>query len=89
MGEHLGSAVTIAIIGFVESIVVAKIYSSKHDYPVSPNRELVALGIANIIGSFFQIYPIFGSLPRSSVADMMGAQSQVRILTSSLLTFQL
>ena len=37
---------------------------------ISPNRELVAFGAANIIGAFFQAYPTFGSLTRSAVAQM-------------------
>jgi MFS superfamily sulfate permease-like transporter len=33
-----------AVVGFVDSIVAAKENASKFGYPVSPNRELVALG---------------------------------------------
>lgn len=50
-----------------ESIIVAKHYAGKHHYTVSPNRELVALGSANIVGSFFRIFPSFGSLVRSAL----------------------
>jgi len=71
-------------VGFIESIVVAKLYSTKYNYHVSPNRELVAFGMANLIGSFFRIYPTFGSLPRSAVADNMGAQSQLHNFIASL-----
>jgi MFS superfamily sulfate permease-like transporter len=34
---------------------------------------MVALGAANIFGSFFRIYPTFGSLPRSFIANMCEA----------------
>jgi MFS superfamily sulfate permease-like transporter len=51
--DNFADAAVIAIIGFVESIVAAKILATKHGYQVSPNRELVALGSVNIIGSFF------------------------------------
>ena len=37
----------ITVIGFVESIAVAKTYASRHGYGVSPNRELVAIGTAS------------------------------------------
>src|SRR2546421_10783255 len=40
------TAVLISVIGFVESIVVTKTYATKHNYAVSANRELVALGSA-------------------------------------------
>jgi len=55
-----------------ESIIVAKHYAAKYNYPVSPNRELVALGLANIVGSFVLAMPSFGSLTRSAVSDAAG-----------------
>lgn len=62
MKDLLVTSAMIAIIGFVESIVIAKIYSSKHNYSVSANRELVALGVANICSGLFQGIPAFGSV---------------------------
>jgi hypothetical protein len=44
---------------------------------VSPNREMVAYGLANMVGSFFGCYPAFGSFTRSSLADSAGAKSLV------------
>jgi MFS superfamily sulfate permease-like transporter len=79
----LTAAGTISVIGFIESIVVAKLYANKNNYYVSPNRELVAVGLSNFVGSFFQTFPTFGSLTRSSVADMMGAQTQLFTLITS------
>jgi MFS superfamily sulfate permease-like transporter len=60
--DLLVSSAMIAVIGFVESIVIAKIYSSKHNYSVSANRELVALGVANVCSGLFQGIPAFGSV---------------------------
>jgi MFS superfamily sulfate permease-like transporter len=62
MKDLLVSSAMIAVIGFVESIVIAKIYSSKHNYSVSANRELVALGVANVCSGLFQGIPAFGSV---------------------------
>ena len=58
----LVNAAVISTIGFVESIAAAKTFSRKHNYFVSANRELVALGSANVIGSLFQTFPAFGSV---------------------------
>ncbi|KAJ3028069.1 UNVERIFIED_CONTAM: hypothetical protein HDU68_002520 [Siphonaria sp. JEL0065] len=74
---YILSAILIAVIGFVESIVIGKTYASKYNYSVSPNRELVALGVANIVGSFFGGWPAFGSLGRSAVNDAAGGRSQI------------
>lgn len=56
------NAAIITIIGFVESIAAAKTFARKHNYFVSANRELVALGMANIFGGVFQAFPSFGSV---------------------------
>lgn len=62
MKDLLVTSAMIAIIGFVESIVISKTYSSKHNYSVSANRELVALGVANMVSGLFQGIPAFGSV---------------------------
>jgi MFS superfamily sulfate permease-like transporter len=58
----IDAAVVISIVGFVESVVVAKEYSAKHHYQVSSNRELLALGGANIVSSFFKVRSLSLSL---------------------------
>jgi len=67
----------IAVVGFVEALIITKKYSSKYKYPVSPNRELVAFGSLNIVGSLFGATPTYGSLSRSRINDCAGAKSQV------------
>lgn len=79
----LPDAVLIGVVGFVEHIVIAKVYAVKHNYQISPNRELVALGISNLTGSFFHTYPTFGAITRSAVADSLGATSQIFSLVAA------
>ena len=68
--ELLPIALTISLIGFMESIAVAKAVQAKHrDYKVIPNQELIALGAANIVGSFFQAFPTTGGFSRTAVND--------------------
>lgn len=80
-------AIVICIIGFVESIVTSKIYATRHNYSISPNRELVAMGAANIFGSFFHTFPAFGSLTRSAVGDFLGSTSQLFAFVSAIVVF--
>ncbi|TPX40388.1 hypothetical protein SeLEV6574_g06642 [Synchytrium endobioticum] len=81
------SSILIAVIGFVESIVGAKTCAAKHHYSVSPNRELVALGMANLIGCSFGSWPCFGSLGRTMINDTAGARTQMAGLITGLFTF--
>lgn len=75
----------IAIIGFVESMIVAKEYSTRHGYSCSANRELVAMGGANIISSFFGGFPSFGSMARSGVNDGAGAKTPFAGFVTSIM----
>lgn len=57
--SDLGSGILIApLIGILESIAIAKAFSRKHDYKIEPSQEILALGVANICGSFIQAYPV-------------------------------
>ncbi|CAG8590868.1 10993_t:CDS:2 [Funneliformis mosseae] len=79
------TAALISVIGFVESIVVTKTYATKHNYAVSANRELVALGTANLIGSFFQSFPAYGGMARSGINDRAGARTQLSGFINAIL----
>ena len=76
-------ALTISLLSFMESIAVAKAIQRKHrDYKIIPNQELIALGLANIFGSFFQSYPSAGGFGRTAVNDQAGAKSGLAALIS-------
>ena len=54
-----------SVIGFLDSIVSAKQNAARFQYTISPNRELVALGVANLAGSFVPgTLPVAGSITR-------------------------
>lgn len=79
-------ALTIALVGFMESIAVAKAIQAKHrDYKVVANQELIALGAANIGGAFFQSYPVTGGFSRTAVNDQAGAKTGMASIISALL----
>ncbi|GAA6031993.1 hypothetical protein JCM8097_003378 [Rhodosporidiobolus ruineniae] len=84
--KTFGTAVVIAVLGFLDSIVAAKDQGSKHDYPISPNRELCALGAANLFSSLCSgSLQGFGSITRSRLASATGATTQMAsLLTGSL-----
>lgn len=79
------SALSIAILGFVDSGLVSKLYAQRRGYFVSSNRELVALGASNVVGSMFGAFPGYGSLTRTKLADSNGARSQISNLVTTIL----
>ncbi|KAI9272875.1 sulfate transporter family-domain-containing protein [Phascolomyces articulosus] len=83
--DMLVTAAMIAVIGFVESVAIAKTYSSRHNYTVSPNRELVALGVANVVSGICEGIPAFGSISRSKINDKAGARTQMAGLLAGVI----
>jgi sulfate permease, SulP family len=82
----LPTALTIAFVGFMESIAVAKAIHAKHkDYELNANKELIALGLANIGGSLFKSFPVTGGFSRTAVNDQAGAKTGLASIISALL----
>ena len=79
----LPMALTIALVGFMESIAVAKRYARENQYPVDANRELVGLGLANVVGALSGSYPVTGGFSRTAVNAQAGARTTLAgILTA-------
>lgn len=78
-------ALTLALIAFMEAISVAKAVEAKHNnYKVDANKELIALGFSNMIGSLFQSYPSSGGFSRTAVNDQTGAHTPLASVVSAL-----
>ena len=70
-------ALTLALVAFMEAISVAKAVEERHDYDVDANRELKALGMANVLGALFQSYPTTGGFSRTAVTEQSGGKTPV------------
>ena len=77
------ATLTIALVGFMESIAVAKVYASRHRYEVDANKELIGLGLANLLGAFFRAYPTTGGFSRTAVNDQAGARTNLAAIFSA------
>ena len=62
----------ITIIAYIETIAVATKFAEKHDYQINASQELIALGVANLVGCWFGIYPIAGVLSLAAVVESAG-----------------
>lgn len=81
------TAVLITIMGFLDSTVAAKQNADRFGYSISPNRELVALGAANLFGSLVPgTLPAFGSIIRSKINGDVGARTQLASLVTAGIT---
>lgn len=79
-------ALTISFLSFMQSMAMAKTFQEKHkDYEVDANQELIALGLANIGGSFFQSFPVSGGFSRTAVNDQAGSKTGLASIISASL----
>lgn len=86
MRDMLPFALTLAVIGYVEIISITKeLEEQEEKYSLKPNKELMALGTANLVGSFFQSYPVSASFSRSAVKFQAGAKTGMTAVFSALI----
>jgi SulP family sulfate permease len=73
----LGPAVTVAMLGAIESLMSAVVSDRMSNDHHNPNVELVAQGVANIASPMFGGLPATGAIARTATNIRAGAQSPV------------
>jgi SulP family sulfate permease len=71
------AALGIALMSFTESVAAARTFAGRGDPPVNANRELLALGAANLAVAFVGGLPAGGGTSQTAVNDQAGARSQM------------
>ena len=86
MFEHLWPAAAgIALMSFVETVAAGQAFRNADEPPPDANRELMAIGLTNAIGSFFQNMPSGGGTSQTAINREAGAQTQVAGLITALM----
>ena len=75
-------ALGMALMSFTESIAAGRAFARHNDPPPRPDRELIALGAANLAGSFFQSFPAGGGTSQTAVNSRAGARTQISALVT-------
>jgi MFS superfamily sulfate permease-like transporter len=92
MPDAINTALIIALLGFFESSVAGKSLGGGDPnkdgvtMPISANRELIALGTANITGGLFMALPAFGGYGRSKVNASTGGLTPMSSIFLSIIT---
>ena len=75
--ELLVAAAGIALVAFADTSVLSRTFAGRQGYRVNPNRELIALGAANLLAGLLQGFPVSSSATRTPVAESAGSRTQV------------
>ena len=78
-------AIVITIVGYLESISVAKALASRKREKVDANRELLALGMADVGAAFTGGYPVTGGFSRSLVNFSAGVCTPMGSMITAIL----
>ncbi|XP_076890803.1 sulfate transporter 1.3-like [Bidens hawaiensis] len=72
------------MIALTEAVAIGRTFASMKDYKVDGNKEMVALGTMNVVGSMTSCYLATGSFSRSAVNYMAGCQTAVSNIVMSM-----
>ncbi len=81
----LSTAFVISLVGFMEAISIAKAMAAKTKQRLDPNQELIGQGLANVVGSLSQSFPVSGSFSRSAVNLNAGAVTGMSSVFTALI----
>ncbi|GMN32845.1 hypothetical protein TIFTF001_044724, partial [Ficus carica] len=95
-GEYVTKGFRIGVvagmIALTEAIAIGRTFAAMKDYQLDGNKEMVALGTMNIVGSMTSCYAATGSFSRSAVNYMAGCHTAMSNIVMSgvvLLTLEL
>ena len=77
------AAIGIALMSFTESIAAGRAFAEPQEPRPLPNRELLALGLANVGGGLFGAMPAGGGTSQTAVNRRAGAKTQLSELVTA------
>ncbi|MCJ7439846.1 MAG: sulfate permease [Acidimicrobiia bacterium] len=81
--EMIPGALGIIVVGFAQSIAIAKAYAAEDNEPIDPSGEMIGYGAASIGSGVLQGYTPTGSLSKSAAAEEAGAKTPVAFLVTA------
>uniref|UniRef100_A0A1A8QWD9 Sulfate transporter n=2 Tax=Nothobranchius TaxID=28779 RepID=A0A1A8QWD9_9TELE len=77
-------AIPLAVISFAFTVSLSEMFAKKNGYTVRPNQEMLAIGLCNVVPSFFHCFTTSAALAKTMVKDSTGCQTQLSSLISAL-----
>lgn len=78
------------IVLLIEHIAISKSFGRVNNYTISPSQELIAIGVANIVGPFFGAFPATGSFSRTAIKSKAGVRTPLAgVITAAVVLLAL
>jgi SulP family sulfate permease len=73
----LAPALGIAFVAYTDNILTGRAFAWRHAATIDPQRELLALGAANVGAGLLQGFPVSSSGSRTAIGDAVGSRTQL------------
>jgi len=84
LGKLISPALTIALLGAIESLLSARVADSTIEDRHDPNQELIAQGIANLVAPLFGGFAATGAIARTATNVRTGGRTPVAGMVHAL-----
>jgi SulP family sulfate permease len=85
VGRLVTAALGLTLLVFPEGILLGRAMAGRHHYEIQPDRELVALGMANLAAGLFRSYAVGASQSRTLLNSATGGRTQLVSLVAAAL----
>lgn len=82
VGDLVLPAFGLLLVGYTDNVLTARSFAERHGQEIDPNRELLALGVANLGAGVLQGFPVSSSGSRTALADAAGGRTQLYSLVA-------
>jgi high affinity sulfate transporter 1 len=79
----LGDAAGLALVSFSSMMLTSRSFAARNKYDIDADKELAALGMANITSAFSQGFAVSGADSRTAMNDATGGRTQVTGLVAA------
>jgi SulP family sulfate permease len=83
LGRLVTSALGLALLIFPEGVLLGRAMAGRHNYEINPDKELVALGVANLAAGLFRSFAVGGSQSRTLLNSATGGRTQMVSLVAA------
>jgi high affinity sulfate transporter 1 len=73
----VGEAAGIALVIFTMTMAAARSFADRNRYDIDADREIVALGVANVAAALSQSFAVNGATSRTAAGEVAGARTQM------------
>jgi high affinity sulfate transporter 1 len=74
------------VLAAVETSAIGRMFAQKHRYPFDANRELLAIGAANLASGLGRGFPVSGGMSQSLVNESAGARTPLSGFVAAAIT---